>query len=98
MTIRGFIQNGQVILPGPVALPDGTEVRIVPVNASAGEDEDRPLHPHEIAHILAMMDQVQPFEMTEDERAAWETDRQMRKNWEKARFHEHADRLRDMWQ
>jgi hypothetical protein len=56
------------------------------------------LGPDEIARTLALMDQVQPFEFTEQERAELEADRQGRKEWEKAHFDEHADRLRSMWQ
>jgi hypothetical protein len=96
-SIKGVIQNGQVILPRPAELPDGTVVRILPVNAAEADDEDRPLGPEEIARVLALMDQVQPFEMTEEERAAWEARRQARKDWEKAGFNEHADKLRGMW-
>lgn len=94
--IKGIIQHGQVVLPRPAELPDGTEVHVVPVNAERA-DEDRPAAPEEIARILALMDQVQPFEMTDAERAAWEADRRARNEWEKAHFHEHADTLRSMW-
>ncbi len=33
MTIlKGIIQNGQVVLPQPTDLPEGTEVQIVPID------------------------------------------------------------------
>ena len=95
--IKGIIKSGQVLLPRPAELPDGTEVDVVPVNAAEPDDEDRPMGPEEIARILALMDQVQPFESTDAERAAWEADRRARKEWEKAHFDEHADKLRSMW-
>ncbi len=36
MTLHGKIQNGVVVLDGPVSLPDGTEVFVQPVE-SMGE-------------------------------------------------------------
>jgi hypothetical protein len=60
--------------------------------------DDGPLTLDEIAWILTAMDAIQPFEMTDQERAQIEADRQSRKEWEKARFFEHADRLREMWE
>ncbi len=44
------------------------------------------------------MNEIEPFEMTDEERAAIEADRQARKQWEKGRFNEHADRLRSLWE
>ena len=52
----------------------------------------------EIARTLAAMEKIEPFEMTDGERAAIEADRQARKEWEKAQFDEHADRLRRIWE
>jgi len=97
MTIKGVIQNGQVILPRPAELPNGTEVRILPVNSLEAQDEDQVLSPEEINRVLALMDQIQPFEMTDQERTAWQADRQARKQWEKTQFNEHSDKLKKMW-
>jgi hypothetical protein len=36
MTYHGHIENGAVVVEGALDLPDGTEVRIEPVNASSG--------------------------------------------------------------
>jgi hypothetical protein len=44
------------------------------------------------------MEKIEPFEMTQGERAAIEADRQARKEWEEAHFDEHADRLRGFWE
>ena len=52
----------------------------------------------EFARTLAAMDRIQPFEITDQERALIEADRQERKEWEKARFFEHADQLWEMWE
>lgn len=35
MTYHGHIENGMVVVEGPLDLPDGTEVRIEPINRSA---------------------------------------------------------------
>jgi hypothetical protein len=55
------------------------------------------LGPEEIARVLATMDQIQPLELSDEERATLHADRQARKEWEKAHFDEHADKLRSMW-
>jgi hypothetical protein len=96
--IRGIIRKGQVVMTEPADLPDETEVEIVPVGLTGSADDDGPMSPEEIARTLAAMDAVEPFEMTDEERADIEADRQARKEWEKARFNEHADRLRSMWE
>ena len=96
--IRGIIRNGQVIMTEPANLPDETEVEIVPVGLAESVDEEGVLTPDEIARTLAAMDEIEPFEMTDEERAAIEADCQARKEWEKARFNEHADRLRSIWE
>jgi len=72
-------------------------VRILPLNAAEGDENDQPPEPEEIARLLTLMDQVQPFEMTDEERAKLEADRQARKMREKAGFDQHADKLRSMW-
>jgi hypothetical protein len=97
-TIKGMIRDGLVVKTEPANLPDGTEVEIVPVGLSSSVDEVGPMGPDEIARTLAAMDKIEPFEMTTEERAAIEADQQARKEWEKVRFHEHADRLRRMWE
>jgi hypothetical protein len=31
MTIEAFVENGQIVLPSPLNLPDGTKVRVEPM-------------------------------------------------------------------
>ena len=64
----------------------------------ARADDEGPVTAEEMARTLAAMEDVQPFELSDEERAAIEADRQTRKEWEKARFDEHADRLRRLWE
>jgi hypothetical protein len=94
--LKGIIQNGQVVLPTPPNLPDETEVAVLPLRQA--ESDVDPLGPEEIARLLAQMDQVQPFELTAEERAALEADRRCRKEWEKAHFDERAAKPRSSWQ
>jgi hypothetical protein len=67
-----------VIVEEPIDLPDGSEVTITSEPQGkflAKEESDRPPSPEEIAVALAAMDKVEPFDMTEEERAeadAWE--------------------------
>jgi len=96
-TLKGIIHNGQVVLPQPTNLPEGTEVEIVPVGLANPADEG-PETPDEICRVLAAMDEVQPFEMTDRDRAMIELERQARRDWEKARFNEHAEGLREIWE
>ena len=76
--MKGVIRNGRVEVAEPINLPDGSEVTIT--GHAYGKfpglsDNDRPMTPSEIAETLAAMDKVEPFDMTNEERAsadAWE--------------------------
>jgi hypothetical protein len=99
-TIIAIIRNGQLELPKPLDLPDGTEVEVL-VPELEGTDfasEEQPMTPEEIARTLAAMDQVEPLEMTAEERATLDAHRQAQKEWEKAHFDERADKLGRMWE
>ena len=63
--LRGVIHNGQVVLPQPANLPEGTEVEILPGDPA----DDGPMTTDEIARTLAAMEAIQPFEMTDFKRA-----------------------------
>ena len=96
MTLKGIIQDGQVVLPRPAELPDGTEVNVVPVQGLP-DDEDWDNSAEGIADWLKWYDSLQPLLFTAEERAALEADRQARKEWEKAHFDERAEKLRGLW-
>jgi hypothetical protein len=99
MTIlKGIIHDGQVVLPQPTDLPEGTEMQTVPMYLAESADDEQSMTADQIARTLAAMECVQPFEMTGLERAVIEADRLARKEWEKSRFFENADRLRGMWE
>ncbi len=54
--------------------------------------------PDEVARTLAAMERVQPFEMTDQERAMIAANRRAHKEWEKVRVNEDANRLGGMWE
>jgi hypothetical protein len=81
--IKAIVRGGRIELEEPLNLPDGTELLIpLPNGSTERNDEDGPMSPEEIDRVLAAMEQIQPFDMTDAERAAWETERQARKEWE----------------
>jgi hypothetical protein len=73
------------------------KVEILPVGSAAGDDQAQTTA-EEIARTLVAMERVEPFELTDAERAAIEADRQDRKAWEKTHFNERGDRLRGFWE
>ncbi|MBI3410545.1 MAG: hypothetical protein HY040_19575 [Planctomycetes bacterium] len=95
--IKATVRGGRLELDVPADWPDGTEVEIQPLAAKAAHD-DETLPPEEVARILAAMDQLEPLDLSDAERAAWDTQRQARKNWEKSHFGEHAVKLQGMWE
>ena len=76
--MKGVIRAGRVEVAEPINLPDGSEVTIT--GHAHGKfpglsDNDRAMTSSEIAETLAAMDKVEPFDMTDEERAsadAWE--------------------------
>jgi hypothetical protein len=96
-TIRGIVTGGRLEIVVPADWPDGTEVEILPLASRDAGDREQ-LSPEEIAAQLTRMDQLEPLALTDAERAAWEAERQARKEWEKSRFAEHAAKLRGEWE
>jgi len=76
--VKGIVLKGRVEVAEPIDLPDGSEVTITgkangKLRTSA--DGDRPMNSDEISATLAAMNKVEPFDMTDEERAradAWE--------------------------
>jgi hypothetical protein len=95
------VRDGRLEFPCPIDLPDGTEIEIrLPeqTGADSGREDDVSMTPDEIARTLAAMEKVEPLEMSDEERATLETDRQARKEWEKAHFEAHAEKLQRIWE
>jgi hypothetical protein len=93
LPVGGYIQ---LELDAPPDWPDGTEVEIHPIQPRAVGDAEG-MSPEEIAKILAAMDQLEPFDLTDAEWASWEADRQSRKQSEISNFDDHAEELRRHW-
>ena len=100
-TMTAVVRNGRLELSALIDLPDGTEVEIQlseREETSSGQEEEGPMTPDEIARTLAAMEKIEPLEMSDEERAALEADRQARKDWEKAQFDAHSEKLQRMWE
>jgi hypothetical protein len=96
-TVKATVKGRRLELDVPADWPDGIEVEIHPVEEQMLINGDV-MTSDEIATTLAAMDQVAPFEMTEEEQINWEAERQARKDREKAAFAQHAEKLRSAWE
>jgi hypothetical protein len=94
MTIRGIVSGGRLEVEVPASWPDGTEVEVQPIDSDSSDI----MSEAEIARTLAAMDQIKPFEMTEAEEAAWEAQKRVRKEADKASFFQRAEELRRQWE
>jgi len=100
-TMTAVVRNGRLELPTPIDLPDGTEVEIrlpEPEGTDSSLVDEGPMTPEEIARTLAAMEKIEPLEMSDEERSVLTADRQVRKEWEKANFDAHAEKLRRLWE
>ena len=99
-TMTAIVRNGQLELSQPIDLPDGTEVEIRlpgPAGSAEGREDEGTATAEEIARTLAALETIEPLEMSDEERAALEADRQARKEWEKANFDAQAEKLQRSW-
>jgi hypothetical protein len=99
--IKGVFRNGQIVMKEPVDWPEGTELRIEPADEPTSyglRDEDWPTTPEGIARHLALMDQIQPLEMTPEEEAEWEAARKERKEWDLAHWEEYCKKIERLFE
>lgn len=95
-TLKATIRGGRLELDAPPGWPDGTEVEI---HRLPRRDSDAELlSPDEIAQTLAAMDQVEAFDWTDAERAAWAAEGLARREREKAEFSRRAEQLGSQWE
>jgi len=97
---KGKIHDGKIEIDDPIDLPNGSEVT---VHVATRNDEDEledgwDNSPEGIAAWFHWYDSLQPLIFTEQEREAWEADRQSHREWELAHFDERAEKLQRMWQ
>jgi hypothetical protein len=101
-TLQGTFKNGQIILDKPAALPEGTRVEVLPIEAAAPalgmREEDWPTTPEGIACLLARMEKVEPGWLSPEDDAAWRAALRAQKESEKAKFVEDAEKLRRIWE
>lgn len=102
IALQGTVRNGQIILDDAVDLREGTRVEVLPIETRAPtvamREEDWPTTAEEIAALLARMDEVEPEWLSPEDEAAWRAALCTQKEIEKARFFEHAEDLRRMWE
>jgi hypothetical protein len=100
--LQGTVRNGQIVLDTPADLPEGTRVEVLPVEAQRStigmREQDWPTTPEGIAALLARMEEIEPGWLSPEDDAAWRADLRARRELEKARFFEDAEKLRRMWQ
>lgn len=99
--LQGTIHNGQIILDVPGALPEGTRVEVLPIEAqrcSGMREEEWPTTPEGIAAHLARMEQVAPGWLSPEDDAVWRAALGAQKESEKAQFREDAKKLRSAWE
>jgi hypothetical protein len=87
--VKGVVRNGRVELQQPLDLPDGAEVEVHAVGT------DLPVTLEERA-TLTRIDEFEPVEWTDEERAVWEAERQARKERAKAEAAARHERLRSI--
>ena len=100
--LQGTVRNGEIVLDEAIALPEGTRVEVLPVEAGRPtvgmREEDWPTTPEGIAALLARMDKVEPGWLSPEDDAVWRAALREQKEIEKARFFEDAEKLRRMWE
>jgi hypothetical protein len=98
--IKGTFKNGQIVLDAPADWPEGCRVIVEPVPEEETfgiREEDWPDTPEGIARHLALMDQIEPLEMTPEEEAEWQAARKAQKEYEIAHFEEWSKRIEDLF-
>ena len=90
ITLQGVVRNGEIVLDAPAALPEGTRVEVLPIEASRPtlgmREEDWPSTPEGIAALLGRMDQMEPGWLSPEDDADWRATLRAQKEAEKARF------------
>lgn len=99
--IKGIIQHGQVVLPRPAELADGTEVNVVPIpnpseKLGIGEEEWSDT-PEAIEAWIRWYDSLEPLEFTPEERADWDAARREQKQFELAQWEQRSKRIEGLF-
>ncbi len=68
--VNAVVRNGKIEIAAPIEFTDGTEVRVW---LDVAAQDEGPMSPDEIERTLAAMNQVQPLEITDEERQQWQS-------------------------
>jgi hypothetical protein len=98
--ITGTVKNGHVVLDNPLELSEGARV-LVELLAEAEtfgvREADWQDSPEAIAEWIRWYESLEPLELTPQEEADWQAERQADKARQKAAFEERAEELRRIW-
>jgi hypothetical protein len=81
--------------------PDDTELLVAPIakESSLGiRDEGWPTDAEGIARLLALIESLEPFEMSPEEEAEWNAAMEAQKECDKSNFEANAQRLKRMFE
>lgn len=95
--------NGQIIPTQPVDWPEGTALAVEPIEGQvppAADPEGDLLgdDPASIARWLSWFDSLEPLNFTPEEEAGLQEAWRERRDWEKSRFDERAERLKGLFE
>jgi hypothetical protein len=99
--INATYRNGQIVLDEPVDWPEGKRLRVEPVTEEETvgiREEDWPTDPEGIARHLALMDRIEPLEMTPEEEAEWQAARKAQKEYEIATWEERCRKIERLFE
>jgi hypothetical protein len=99
--INATYRNRQVVLDEPADWPEGKRLRVEPVREEETlgvREEDWPTDPEGIARHLALMDRIEPLEMTPEEEAEWQAARKAQKGSEIATWQERCRKIEGLFE
>ena len=101
--IHAIWKNGQIVPTQPVDWPEGTALAVEPIEGQSPllTDAEGDLlgdDPASIARWIAWFDSLEPLNFTPEEEAALQEARRQRRDWEKSRFDERAERLKGLFE
>jgi hypothetical protein len=100
-SIHAVWKNGQIVPTQPVDWPEGTALAVEPLEGLVEAESQGDLLGDDdasIARWLAWFDTLEPLDFTPEEEAAWQAARRERRDLEKSRFNERAERLKEMFE
>lgn len=96
--IKATVREGRIEVDEPINLPDGTEL-LIPIPESVGpigfRVDDHPETPDGIDAWIHWYDALEPFELTDAERAAWNGALDLDKQFELTQWENHSKRVEE---